>query len=90
MAIVKRSIVITGHKTSISLEDEFWYALKDIAVARHSTLSELIAAIEANRQTANLSSAIRVFVLAHHLPGSASHPTNGRDADGEEKGPPNP
>jgi len=61
--ISKRSIVIAGHKTSVSLEDEFWDSLKDIAKERGMTLGALIAAIDADRQHSNLSSAIRLFVL---------------------------
>jgi predicted DNA-binding ribbon-helix-helix protein len=64
--VVKRSIVIAGHKTSISLEDAFWKALKDIAIARHATLSDLVASIDHERQHGNLSSAIRLFVLDHY------------------------
>jgi predicted DNA-binding ribbon-helix-helix protein len=61
--ISKRSVVIGGHKTSVSLEDEFWKSLKDIAGARHMTLPELIGKIDVDRQHGNLSSAIRLFVL---------------------------
>ena len=61
--IAKRSIVIAGHKTSVSLEDEFWNSLKEIAGERGMTLAELVAAIDAKRQHANLSSAIQLFVL---------------------------
>ena len=61
--VVKRSIVITGHKTSVSLEDAFWSGLKDIAASRNMTLSELVGEIDSNRQQGNLSSAIRLFVL---------------------------
>ena len=61
--IVKRSIVIGGHKTSVSLEDAFWKGLKEIASARHVTLSELVAEINSGRPSGNLSSAIRLFVL---------------------------
>jgi predicted DNA-binding ribbon-helix-helix protein len=64
-AIVKRSIVIAGHKTSVSLEDAFWTALKDIAAARRTTMSELVVGIDAQRRHGNLSSAIRLFVLDH-------------------------
>jgi predicted DNA-binding ribbon-helix-helix protein len=64
--VVKRSIVIAGHKTSVSLEDAFWRALKDIAVSRHITLSDLVGAIDSERQHGNLSSAIRLFVLDHY------------------------
>ena len=60
-AIVKRSIVIGGHKTSVSLEDAFWRGLKEIAHA--VTLSKMVAEIDETRQQSNLSSAIRVFVL---------------------------
>jgi predicted DNA-binding ribbon-helix-helix protein len=63
--VVKRSIVIDGHKTSVSLEDAFWQGLKKIAGERQTTLSELIATIDANRRDGNLSSAIRLFVLGH-------------------------
>jgi len=62
--VVKRSIVIEGHKTSISIEDIFWNSLKEIARDRAMTLSKLVASIDANRVAgSNLSSAIRVFVL---------------------------
>jgi len=64
--IVKRSIVIAGHKTSVSLEDAFWKALKDIAAGRHMTLSELVGAIDAERRHGNLSSAVRLFVLDYY------------------------
>jgi predicted DNA-binding ribbon-helix-helix protein len=60
--VAKRSIVIAGHKTSISLEDEFWNGLKAIAESRGRTLSGLVAEIDQNRP-GNLSSAIRVFVF---------------------------
>jgi predicted DNA-binding ribbon-helix-helix protein len=64
--VVKRSIVLAGHKTSVSLEDAFWEGLKDIASTRHKTLSELIDGIDVDRTHANLSSAIRLFVLNHY------------------------
>lgn len=63
--VVKRSIVIAGHKTSVSLEDAFWTALKDIASAREMTLSDLVASIDTDRRHGNLSSAIRIYVLDH-------------------------
>jgi predicted DNA-binding ribbon-helix-helix protein len=63
--IVKRSIVIAGHKTSVSVEDAFWTALKDIAASRGSTVAELVAAIDSGRRHGNLSSAVRLFVLDH-------------------------
>jgi len=61
--VSKRSIVIAGHKTSVSLEEEFWTAVKKIAAQRNMTLSELVGAIDADRRHSNLSSAIRLFVL---------------------------
>jgi len=64
-SIVKRSIVIAGHKTSVSLEDAFWSSLKEIGSERDETLSNLVAKIDADRQHRNLSSAIRLFVLNH-------------------------
>ena len=64
--VVKRSIVIAGHKTSVSLEDAFWKSLKDIAGDRDVTLSELVASIDGGRRQGNLSSAIRLFVLDHY------------------------
>lgn len=64
--VVKRSIVIAGHKTSVSLEDAFWEALKEIATTRDVTLSEVVANIDALRNQGNLSSAIRLFVLDHY------------------------
>jgi predicted DNA-binding ribbon-helix-helix protein len=62
-SIVKRSIVIHGHKTSVSLEDAFWNGLKDIAHAECVTLSKMIAETDKNRRLGNLSSALRLFVL---------------------------
>ena len=64
-AVAKRSVVIGRHKTSVSLEEEFWGQLKEIARARQITPSELIMQIEERREHNNLSSAIRVFVLEH-------------------------
>jgi predicted DNA-binding ribbon-helix-helix protein len=68
--VIKRSIVIAGHKTSVSLEDEFWAGLKEIAAARQQTLSELVASIDTRRAGGNLSSAIRLFVLNHYRTGA--------------------
>src|SRR5215470_1925880 len=63
-AIVKRSVAIGGHRTSVSLEDAFWKGLREIARRWHITPSELIEEIKANRKKGtNLSSAIRLFVL---------------------------
>ena len=64
-SVVKRSIVIDGHKTSVSLEDPFWTDLKKIAHTQQVTLSELVTKIDGTREQSNLSSAIRLFVLHH-------------------------
>lgn len=64
--VVKRSIVIAGHKTSVSLEDAFWKGLKQIASERGLTLSDLVATVDLDRRHGNLSSAIRLFVLNHY------------------------
>jgi predicted DNA-binding ribbon-helix-helix protein len=61
--IVKRSIVVAGHKTSVSLEDAYWKSLKEIASGRNMTLSSLVTAVDSERPQSNLSSAIRLFVL---------------------------
>jgi predicted DNA-binding ribbon-helix-helix protein len=62
-SVCKRSIVIARHKTSVSLEDEFWKSMKEIAGERGMTLAQLVAGIDGDRQHSNLSSAIRLFVL---------------------------
>jgi predicted DNA-binding ribbon-helix-helix protein len=61
--VLKRSIVIEGHKTSVSLEDEFWNSFKEIASERGMTVAALVGAIDGDRKHVNLSSAIRLFVL---------------------------
>src|SRR5262245_39292059 len=66
-SIVKRSIVIDGHKTSVSLENLFWTDLKKIALDRRASLGGLVAEIDRRRKHGNLSSAIRLFVLDHSL-----------------------
>ena len=71
--VIKRSIVIAGHKTSVSLEDAFWKGLKDIAINRQTTLSDLVASIDSERPHGNLSSAIRLFVLDHYQSRSNGH-----------------
>lgn len=70
--VVKRSIVIGGHKTSVSLEEAFWNGVKEISGARGKTLSELVSEIDGSRQQGNLSSAIRLFVLDHFRTGASS------------------
>ena len=67
-AVQKRSVVIDGHKTSVSLEEAFWGDLKDIAHSQQATLSKLVSQIDQTRQQSeqgNLSSAIRLYVLEH-------------------------
>jgi predicted DNA-binding ribbon-helix-helix protein len=63
----KRSIAIAGHKTSISLEEAFWEALRRLAAEDGSSLAALVAKVDAGRGGANLSSALRVYALAHAL-----------------------
>jgi predicted DNA-binding ribbon-helix-helix protein len=65
-SIAKRSLTFSGKKTSVSLEDEFWNALKAIADKRRVHISHLVAAIDGQREHANLSSAIRLFVLDYY------------------------
>jgi predicted DNA-binding ribbon-helix-helix protein len=64
--IVKRSVIIDGHKTSMSLEDEFWQGLKTIAAGRHMPIAELVHQIDRERRHGNLSSAVRLFVLEYY------------------------
>ena len=64
--IVKRSVTIGCHRTSITLEDKFWHALRDIADYRRVSLSALLGEINVGRQATNLSSHIRLFVLDHY------------------------
>jgi predicted DNA-binding ribbon-helix-helix protein len=79
--VVKHSIVIGGHKTSVSLEHPFWKAIKEIATLRNMTLSDLLMSIDAERN-GNLSSAIRLFVLEFYrsqIPATAArNPTAAR------------
>ncbi|MHB8884068.1 MAG: ribbon-helix-helix domain-containing protein [Methylovirgula sp.] len=63
MAICKRSLAIAGHRTSISLEEAFWQGLRQVAQHRNQSVAALVTEIDASRGEANLSSAIRVFVL---------------------------
>ena len=73
-AIVKRSVVIAGHQTSVSLEHAFWSALKQAAARRGITINDLVTRIDQQRQ-GNLSSAIRVFLLEESLRGPATTST---------------
>ena len=62
-SVLRRTIMIGGHRTSVSVEDAFWNSMKEISGQRDMTLSELVGEIDSNRQQGNLSSAIRLFVL---------------------------
>jgi predicted DNA-binding ribbon-helix-helix protein len=62
---LKRSVLVSGRKTSISLEDEFWLALRRIATAEGKTIAEVIADVPLDRGV-NLSSALRIFILRYH------------------------
>jgi predicted DNA-binding ribbon-helix-helix protein len=75
-AIVKRSVRIAGHATSVSLEAAFWQGLCDIAASRHVSVNALLAAIDAARD-GNLSSAIRLFVLNSAYTGELTRPAAG-------------
>jgi predicted DNA-binding ribbon-helix-helix protein len=65
-AIRKRSVMIDGHKTSVSLEDEFWESIKEIAAEREQPLTELINAVARGHEGSNLSSALRLFALNYY------------------------
>jgi predicted DNA-binding ribbon-helix-helix protein len=79
--VIKHSVVIAGHKTSVSLEDAFWKGLKTIAAGRGVTLSALIESIDKARGHGNLSSALRLAVLDFY---------RGQLAKGADADPPNP
>ncbi|WP_091746122.1 ribbon-helix-helix domain-containing protein [Methylobacterium sp. ap11] len=70
--LLKRSLVIAGHRTSVSLEAAFWEALRRLAAARGLSIQALVGRIDAERGEQNLSSAIRVFVLRAVWPGEGS------------------
>jgi predicted DNA-binding ribbon-helix-helix protein len=70
--VIKRSIVIAKHKTSVSLEESFWRGLKDIATSGRVSLSDLVGRIDSERKHGNLSSAIRLFVLSYYQAPPAS------------------
>jgi predicted DNA-binding ribbon-helix-helix protein len=78
-AITKRSVVIGGHKTSVSLEEPFWSAVREIAGTQQMTVSSLLRQIDLERRNANLSSAIRVYVLENvRSQVATAHQHNGR------------
>ncbi len=70
----KRSITISGHRTSVSIEEPFWQALGEIAAARRISIAALIGEVDRKRPAANgLSSAIRLFVLAWYRTATGRH-----------------
>ena len=72
-AVIKRSIFINGRKTSVSLENEFWAGLHDIAKSRKTTAAELAGEIDRQRTTVNLSSAIRIYVYNYFRSKEGGH-----------------
>jgi predicted DNA-binding ribbon-helix-helix protein len=85
--VLKRSVVINHHKTSVSLEDAFWKAIKSIAAARSLTLSELVAEVDSERRQGNLSSALRLYVLEHYRARAQGGGTGDRTTGGPEARP---
>jgi predicted DNA-binding ribbon-helix-helix protein len=75
--IIKRSLKIADRSTSIGVEDDFWSSLREIAKARHQTVSHLVSSINAERQYSNLSSAVRLFVLGYYRDRLAAQPELG-------------
>jgi predicted DNA-binding ribbon-helix-helix protein len=63
---VKRSVVVGGRKTSIGLEDAFWHSLKEVAAQEGVPVSQLVSRIDTDRNHANLSSAVRIYLLDHY------------------------
>jgi predicted DNA-binding ribbon-helix-helix protein len=64
-AVRKHSIYINGRKTSISLEDDFWFGLLEIAALKKTTVPAVVARVDGSRKTVNLSSALRMFVFKY-------------------------
>jgi predicted DNA-binding ribbon-helix-helix protein len=64
--VVKHSINVGGHLTSICLEDEFWQSLRNIAASQQISVRDLVSKIDSERKHGNLSSAVRLFVLKHY------------------------
>jgi len=84
--VIKHSIVIGGHKTSVSLEEAFWSGLKEIAQGQHMTLSNMVGEIATHRQQGNLSSALRLFVLDRvrtHVPEFSGDRAGANKSNGE-------
>src|ERR1700757_5177963 len=78
--VVKRSIVIAGHKTSVSLEDAFWTGLKEMAAKRDLTLSDMVAAIDQDRRHGTLSSSFRLFALDYYRAAQHGAPAQSKPA----------
>jgi predicted DNA-binding ribbon-helix-helix protein len=81
--VIKRSIVVGGHKTSVSLENDFWDALKEIAREHRVTLSDLVGSLDEQRQHGNLSSSVRLFVFNHYRRRDEAEHPGARPAKGE-------
>ena len=81
--IVKRSIKIDGHKTSVSLEDAFWSSLKEIAHTESVAVSKMVTEIDRTRRHGNLSQALRLFVLGRNLHVASRRPSGEADEQGE-------
>lgn len=64
--VVKRSVMVAGHRTSVSLEQPFWDALREIATERDISINALVASVDEARSRENLSSALRLLVLRHY------------------------
>ena len=64
--VARHSINLDGHQTSISLEDEFWQSLKNIAASQRLSVRHLVSKIDSERKSGNFSSALRLFVLNHY------------------------
>ncbi len=85
--IVKRSLTVAGHRTSISLEAPFWEALQELSAQRNVSASALVAELDGTRQGTNLSSAIRMFVLAEARAGALFPPSLKAAVAAERSGP---
>ena len=81
--VLKRSIIVGGHKTSVSLEEAFWNDIKEISGQRDMTRSELVDEIDSNRQQGNLSSAICLFVLDYFRSRAMAPAVRKNKSDGE-------
>lgn len=80
----KRTIMLGGRKTSVTIEDAFWTGLKEIADLQRVSVSKLITAIDATRKQSNLSSEIRIFVLEHFQSKSKQSHSDRATVSGDE------